>query len=104
MGTDNTQFFLEFCVWRRKVRERNSDFSLRSMELGWSSRIRPRIKVGVLGEGYTWIPETPSFPMFHVGGSGSRKLRVQEVSTGLPWVITHTSRGREPSYSGLFPI
>ena len=61
MGTDNIQFCREFCVWRRKVRETNSDFYLRSTELGWSSRVRPRIKVGVLGEGYTWIPKTPSF-------------------------------------------
>ena len=28
-------------------------------------------------------------PRFHAGGSGSRKLRVQEVSTGLPWVVAH---------------
>ena len=61
MDTDNTQFRRGFRVWRRKVRERNSDFSLRSTELGWSSRVGPRLKVGVLGEGYTWIPETPSF-------------------------------------------
>ena len=61
MGTDNTQFRRRFRVWRRKVRERNSDLSLRSTELGWSSRVRPRLKVGVLGEGYAWIPETLSF-------------------------------------------
>ena len=41
---------------------------------------------------------------FHAGGLGSRKLRVQEVFAGLPWVIAHASRGREPSYSGLFSI
>ena len=61
MGTDNTQFRRRFPVWRRKVRERNSDFSLRSTELGWSSRVGPRLKVGILGEGYVWIPKTPSF-------------------------------------------
>ena len=61
MGTDNMQFRRGFRVWRRKVRERNSDFSLRSTELGWSSRVGPRLKVGVPNEGYTWIPETPSF-------------------------------------------
>ena len=49
------QFRRRFRVWRRKVRKRNSDFSLRSTELGWSSR------VGVLSKGYAWIPETPSF-------------------------------------------
>ena len=61
MGTDNTQFSRRFRVWRRKVRERNSDFSLRSTELRWSSRVWPRLKVGVFGEGYAWIPESPSY-------------------------------------------
>ena len=61
MGTDNMQFRQRFRVWRRKVRERNYDFSLRSTELGWSSRVGPRLKVRVLGEGYVWIKETPSF-------------------------------------------
>ena len=42
-------------------RERTSDFSLRSTTLGRLSRVGPRLKVGVLGEGYAWIPETPSF-------------------------------------------
>ena len=55
------QFHRRFCVWRRKVKERNSDFSLRSTELEWSSRVGPRLKVGVLGEGYVLIPETLSF-------------------------------------------
>ena len=31
------------------------------MKLGWSSHVRPRLKVGVLSEGYAWIPESPSF-------------------------------------------
>ena len=61
MDTDNTQFRRRFCVWRRKVIERNSDFSLRSTEIGWLSCVGPRLKVGILGEGYAWIPETPSF-------------------------------------------
>ena len=61
MGTDNTQFHQIFHVLRRKVRERNSDFSLRYKELGWSYRNGPRLKVGVLGEGYAWITETWSF-------------------------------------------
>ena len=61
MSTDNTQFRRIFRVLRRKVRERNSDFSLRSMKLGWLSRVGPRLKVGVLGDRYAWIPETPSF-------------------------------------------
>ena len=61
MGTDNTQFRRGFRVWRRKVRKRNSDFSLRSTELRRSSRIGPRLKVGVLGEGYALIPKNLSF-------------------------------------------
>ena len=60
MGTDNTQFRRRFRVWRRKVRERNSNFSLRSTKLEWSSRVGPRLKVGVLDEGYEWILETSS--------------------------------------------
>ena len=34
MGTGNTQFGRGFRVWRIKVRERNSDFSLRLRSLG----------------------------------------------------------------------
>ena len=29
--------------------------------IGWSSSDGPRFKIGVLGEDYVWIPETPSF-------------------------------------------
>ena len=61
MGTDNMKFHRRFRVWRRKVRERKSDFSLRSTELGWLSHIGPRLKVRVLGKSYPWIPENPSF-------------------------------------------
>ena len=63
------------------MRERNFDFSLRSTELGWSSRIRPRLKVGVLSKGYAWIPETLSFGKVSLGrfreskASGSRSVR-----------------------------
>ena len=41
--------------------EKFSTFSLRSTEIGWSSSDGPRFKVGVLNEGYAWLPETPSF-------------------------------------------
>ena len=61
VSTDNTQFRRRFHVWRRKVRKRNFNFSLRSTNVGWSPRVGPRLKVGVLGKGYAWIPETPSF-------------------------------------------
>ena len=44
-----------------REREKISTFSLRSTEIEWSSSDGPRFKVGVLNEGYAWIPETPSF-------------------------------------------
>ena len=43
-------------------------------------------------------------PRFRMEGSGSRKLRVQEVSAKLPQVITHASRGKDSSCFGLFSI
>ena len=33
---------------KRGCRERNYDFSLRSTELGWSSHVKPKLKVRVL--------------------------------------------------------
>ena len=81
MGTDNTQFCRRFRVWRRKVRERNSDLSLRSTELGWSSRAGTRLKVRVLCKGYLWISETLSFAKVsrkrfgESKASGSRSVR-----------------------------
>ena len=78
MGTDNTQFRQRFRVWRRKVRERNSDFSLRSTELGWSSHIGPRLTFGVLGEGYACIPKLQVSPRFHI------EVRGEKVFAGLP--------------------
>ena len=49
----------------RGCRERSSDFSLRSTELGWSSRVEPRLKIGVLIEGNAWKPK----PRVFVGDS-----------------------------------
>ena len=91
MGTDNTQFCRRFCVWRRKVRERNYDFSLRSTELGWSCRVGPRLKVKVLGEGYVWIPETSSFAKV------SRK-RFRESKASGSGSVCGTSLGRCSSF------
>ena len=34
-------------------------------------------------------------PRFRSGGSRSRKLRVQEVSVGLPWGVVHAPRDRD---------
>ena len=87
-----------------RKREKISTFSLRFTEIWWSPFDELRFKVGVLGEGYAWIPELQVSPRFGIEGSGSQKLRVQEVFVGLPRVVVHSSRGREPSYLGLFSI
>ena len=46
---------------KRGCRERSSDFSLRSMELGWSSHVEPRPKFGVLFKGNGWTPKLGVF-------------------------------------------
>ena len=58
---------------KRGCRKRSSNFSLRSMNIEWSSSNGPRFKVGVLGEGYAWIPETPSFAKVPGGRLGKSK-------------------------------
>ena len=102
MGTENTQFHRGFRVWRRKVRERNSDFSLRSTKFGWSSRVGPRLKVGVLNEGYMWILETSSFTKV------SRKRFGESKASGSGSVhgtsLGRSSKGREPSYFFIFHL
>ena len=45
----------------RERGERNSDFSLRFTELGWSSRVGPRTKVHLLDKGYAWVLKTRDF-------------------------------------------
>ena len=65
------------------VRERNeinSSFSLRSTEIGWSESVKPRFKVHLLDEGYTWVPTTLSF--IEDFGFGEEKL-VRETLTSL---------------------
>ena len=56
-----------------RKREKISTFPLRSTEIGWSSSDKPRFKVGVLGESYVWIPETPSFAKVLHGRFGESK-------------------------------
>ena len=46
---------------KRGCRERSSDFSLRSTELGWFSCVEPRLIVGVLVEGNAWTPKIGVF-------------------------------------------
>ena len=43
-------------------------------------------------------------PRFRAEGSGSQKLRVQEVFVELPRVVAHALRGRDSSYFGYFPF
>ena len=60
--------------------EKISTFSLRSTEIEWLFFDGLRFKVEVLGEGYVWIPETPSFAKVSRGRfedskvSGSRSV------------------------------
>ena len=58
---------------KKGCRERSSNFSLRSMKIGWSSSDGPRFKVEVLSEGYAWIPETSSFSKVSRGRFGKSK-------------------------------
>ena len=54
-------FFLVFHAQEREkrgFRERSSDLSLRSTELGWSSHVGPRLKVEELVEGNKWTPKS----------------------------------------------
>ena len=59
---------------KRGCRERSFDFCLRSTELGWSSRVGPRLKVGVLVDDNAWTPK----PGIFVGDSSKKFER--------PWV------------------
>ena len=69
------------------IGERSSTLSLRSTKLRWSSFIGPRLIVIPLDEGYTWIPETPSFAKV------SRGRFVKSKALGLGTVLG-TSLGR----------
>ena len=82
------------------MREREGkwfSFSLQSIEIGWSSSDGPRFKDGVLGESYTWIPETPSaWKVWEVESFGLKKclqnilwslLTLQEVGFSSTIVI-----------------
>ena len=53
--------------------EKISTFSLRSTKIGRSFFDGPRFKVGVLGEAYVLIPETPSFTKVSRGRFGESK-------------------------------
>ena len=61
------------------------------MELGWSFHIGPRLKVGVLSEGYAWILETPSFAKVSRRRFGESKA----LGSGS---VRETSLGRSPRF------
>ena len=68
---------------RRGEREVKSfSFSLQSTETRWTSFDGPRLKVGVLGEGYTWIPETLSFSKALRGRFGKSKASASRSVRG----------------------
>ena len=46
---------------REREGKKSSDFSLRSTEFEWLSRIGPRLKVGVLIKGNAWTPKSRVF-------------------------------------------
>ena len=58
----------------KKGGKRSSDFSLRFMELGWSSHVGPRLKAGVLIEGNAWTPKSGVFV-----GDSSEEFRKSKV-------------------------
>ena len=46
---------------KRERVERNSNFSLRSTEIGGSIFVWPRTKDHLLDKGYAWVPKTRNF-------------------------------------------
>ena len=94
------------CHKRRGKREgkRSSNFSLRSIELEWSSCIGPRFKFRVLVEGNAWTPKSGVF----VGDSseefGKSKVLGLGNVPGTSYIFFYTPRGTDFSYFGLFSI
>ena len=54
-------FFSMFEHERERERKKNPNFSLQSAEFHQSEFVRPRMKVHLLYEGYTWVPKTRDF-------------------------------------------
>ena len=79
---------------KEEERERGkiSSSSLRSTKLGWSSRIGPRLKVGVLDERYAWVPKKMDFAEDPSGGDFG-KSRLSGLGGFLP--VDHVPRGKE---------
>ena len=72
---EKQDFFLVLHARERK--EKGFRFSLRFTEIEWSDLIGLRVKVHLLGEGYTWALKSRSFDVVpNFGFSGSRKFRV----------------------------
>ena len=57
-------------------RERSSNFSLRSTELGCSVFVKPRTKVHLLDEDYAWVPKKEISLGIQVRSLGNKRFRV----------------------------
>ena len=53
--------FQVLCEKRRESGVRSSNFSLRSIELGYLVFVRPRTKVHLRDESSVWVPKTKDF-------------------------------------------
>ena len=63
----------------RERNEINSSFSLRSTEIEWSESVKPRFKVHLLDEGYTWLPTPLNFVKDFL--SGEEKLERETLTS-----------------------
>ena len=82
----------------------NSNFSLRSTEIGWSEFVGPRTKVYLLDKGYAWVPKTRDFAKDSSEKFGKSKVlglgSIHETSKSF----FYAPRGRDSSYFYLFSI
>ena len=69
---------------KRERGERNSNFSLRSMEIGGSVFVGPRTKDHLPDKGYTWVPKTRDFAEDSSEQFGKSRVSDLVVSTRLP--------------------
>ena len=67
---------------QREGKERSSNFSLQSMEFGYSVFIGPRTKAHLLDEGYVWVPKTRDFPRDSSEEFGKSKISGLESVNG----------------------
>ena len=70
MGTYNMKFRRIFHVWRRKVSERSSTFSIRFTAIGGSVSVGPRLQVEALIKGVVWTLKSGIFFEDSIRSSG----------------------------------